>query len=250
MYLKYGLLTDRGIVRKKNEDYVDNFKVSENGHLFVLADGMGGHTKGDVASETAVTTVIEYFKKHIAVIEKLYKAEDVDKVKEFFKRAIANANEKVYQLSQKEEKGGMGTTLVMTYVMQDKALIANIGDSRVYLHRQEELNQLTTDHSYVQELVKMGVITREEAKSHERKNVVTRAIGSSAEIQVDFYDLDLQKRDVLLMCSDGLSNMVDEKEIEEVLSARYLPLFSCEKLIAIAKQRGGYDNISSILIYY
>lgn len=248
--MKYGLLTDRGIVRKKNEDYVDNFKVSENGHLFVLADGMGGHTKGDVASETAVTTVIEYFKKHIAVIEKLYKAEDVDKVKEFFKRAIANANEKVYQLSQREEKGSMGTTLVMTYVMQDKALIANVGDSRVYLHRQEELSQLTTDHSYVQELVKMGVITREEAKSHERKNLVTRAIGSSAEIQVDFYDLDLQKRDVLLMCSDGLSNLVDEKEIEEVLSARYLPLFSCEKLIAVAKQRGGYDNISSILIYY
>lgn len=247
--MKYALLSDRGSVRKKNEDYVDNLKVSEHSHLFVLADGMGGHNKGEVASETAVETVVQYFQKHSQVIETLYQKNDMDRARDFMLRSIDQANDKVYHLSKQEDKKGMGTTLVLTYLMEKQALIANVGDSRVYLYREGKLRQLTIDNSYVQELMDLGLITQEQAKHHSRKNYITRAIGTSVRSKVDFYDIEIQPGDIILMCSDGLSNMVEEKDVEEILSLKYMPMFSCEQLVALAKQRGGYDNISIILIY-
>lgn len=247
--MKYALLSDRGSVRKKNEDYIDNLKVSDGSHLFVLADGMGGHNKGEVASETAVETVIQYFQKYSQVIETLCREGDIENTKEFLQRSIDHANDKVYQLAKEEDKKGMGTTLVLTYLMNKKALIANVGDSRAYLYRGGKIGQLTIDNSYVQELIRSGIITEEQAKNHSKKNVVTRAIGTSLKSKVDFYEIDIEPGDIILMCSDGLSNMLEEEEIAEILSSQYMPMFSCEQLVSLAKQKGGYDNISIILIH-
>lgn len=247
--MKYGILSDKGNIRKNNEDYIQNMKVSEKSHLFVLADGMGGHQKGDVASKTAAEAVVDYFRRHIEIIQKLYREEDTEKVREFVKRAIMFANEKVYKMSLEEDMKGMGTTLVVTYIMESKAMIANVGDSRAYSYRGAKLTQLTTDNSYVQELVQLGVITEEEARNHEKKNMITRAIGTELDLEIDFYELPLEKNDIILMCSDGLSNMVEPSDMEEILAMKYLPMFACEQLIREAKLNGGFDNISIILIY-
>jgi len=248
-HLKYSLLSDKGNVREMNEDYTKSLKVSENAHLFLLADGMGGHNKGEVASELAVESVVEYFQRHREIISNLHQKTDLPKIQEFIKRAIIFSNERVNKESLKEDQHGMGTTLVLSYLTKEFVVIANIGDSRAYLYCDNSFEQVTNDNSYVQELVKLGVISNEEARNHEKKNIVTRAIGTESGVEIDFYNFEIKEKDVLLMCSDGLTNMLKDFEIKEILDRKYLPSFCCEQLIKEAKQKGGYDNISIILVY-
>ena len=240
----YGI-TDVGKERSKNEDIILIPKNSDDVQLFVLADGMGGATAGEVASELAVNTCREYFTNNIERAQN-----DPYEIREIMRESILAANEKVLEMSINDEKYyGMGTTLIALYVCKNKIYIGHIGDSRVYRIRKNIIRQLTKDHSFVQELVNSGTITKQEAKNHPRKNVLTKVIGYEENIQPDIITKGFLKDDVILMCSDGLTNMVEEKDIYEIIVKNASDVCNMTKtLVNEANQAGGLDNISVIII--
>ena len=249
--MKFALLSDVGRIRKINEDYIAQLTVSPNLHLFLLADGMGGHKKGEVASRLAVTSIKKYFEKHVRELENIEAERDERAVFDFLKRSIVFSNTKVYKMSKRSESmNDMGTTLVVMLVFFKKIIIANIGDSRAYLFKENELSQITIDNSYVQELVNLGIITKEEAKTHAQKNMITRAVGIEAHMEADFYELPVIKDTIVLMCSDGLSNMLDDDKLCDILNQFYSPGFACGKFVKEANLAGGYDNISVVCVYF
>lgn len=240
----YGI-TDVGKERSKNEDIILIPKNSDDVQLFVLADGMGGATAGEVASELAVNACKEYFTSNIERAQN-----DPYEIREVMREAILAANEKVLEMSINNEKYyGMGTTLIALYLCKNKIYIGHIGDSRVYRIRKNIIRQLTKDHSFVQELVNSGTITKQEAKNHPRKNVLTKVIGYEENIQPDIITKGFLKDDVILMCSDGLTNMVEEKDIYEIIVKNASDVCNMTKtLVNEANQAGGLDNISVIII--
>lgn len=227
--------TDKGIVRAVNEDSycVYNGKFT----YMAVADGMGGHKAGKDASQCAVEKVQEALSP-----KELNSSENIV---ELLTKCVDKANSFIYKKSmQSNEFSGMGTTLVVFYAEDNKAYILNVGDSRAYLIRGGEISQITRDHSVVQELYESGKILHDEMRTHPNKNLITRALGTAPDVNCDVFELDLQKDDLVLLCSDGLTNMVDDNEILKTY------LSSCDtdsfvnELIKKANEAGGRDNIT------
>ncbi len=242
--MNIGVLTDIGKVREINED---NYCIVNEGlHLYMVADGMGGHNAGEVASLLAIQKIKEHMIKYISTeIVEL----DEEEVKGILFEAFNRANKEI--LSRGKEDGqcdGMGTTATLTLKVNDKLFIGHIGDSRAYLVRNNEIQQITQDHSLVAELVRRGSISEREAMKHPQKNVITRALGTDEQIKVDIFTKDLKPFDIIVLCTDGLSNFVDKYEIEKTV----LEIDDCDEccrtLVSLANQRGGYDNITIIVI--
>ena len=230
--------TDVGQKRKMNQDYVfaSEAPVGNLPNLFVVADGMGGHNAGDYASSHAVKILVNEIREDT----------DYNPVK-VIRHAIETANTEIINKAQSEEGlYGMGTTMVVATIVGNYAYVANVGDSRLYVV-QKQIHQITRDHSLVQEMVRMGEISEEEARFHPDKNIITRALGAERTVDVDFFDLQLEPGETILMCSDGLSNMVEDAEIEQIIkSGKELPKTAMD-LIAKANQNGGKDNIAVVL---
>ena len=232
--------TDVGLKRKMNQDYVfaSADPVGNLPNLFVVADGMGGHNAGDYASSHAVGIVVEEIREDA----------DFNPVK-VIRHAIESANTEIITQAQKDEKlRGMGTTMVAATIVGHYAYVANVGDSRLYVAG-EQIQQITKDHSLVQEMVRMGELNAEEARNHPDKNIITRALGAERTVDVDFFDLKLEPGNVVLMCSDGLSNMVEDDRIGEIISDTDRDLQERgQALISEANRNGGKDNIAIVLI--
>jgi len=237
-------LTDVGQVREHNEDSID--WDTERG-MFILADGMGGHNAGEVASALAIESI-----KHAlydVLTPEIMNSEIVD-YNDALYEAITYANTEIFeQALENTEYAGMGTTLVMSLIHNGKARIANVGDSRMYVNNGSTITQLTTDHSLVQEMVDNGYLSEEEAYSAVSRNLITRALGISEEVDVDLIEHEIQPGDVFLLCSDGLSDLVIDEEISAILTGNQGHLDEAAKqLVAAANARGGKDNISVILM--
>ena len=233
-------ITDIGKKRKLNQDYVytSETPVGPLPNLFLVADGMGGHKAGDYASRCAIETIVDY----------IGRTGDVEPVG-ILEAAVARANEMVrYKASSDEAYNGMGTTLVAATIEGNRMRVANVGDSRLYVVGSRNINQITRDHSYVEEMVRMGEIRRDQARSHPDKNIITRAVGAEENIAVDFFDVTLQPGDIVLMCSDGLTNMIEDEEIRMILQGKRDLVEKAESLVNAANNNGGKDNIAVVLI--
>ena len=232
-------LTDVGIQRNMNQDYVFSTvkPVGNLPNLFIVADGMGGHKAGDLASKFSVNTFIDCVKNSVS-----------SKPVQIMSDAINHTNEELLKLaSTSEDYRGMGTTFVVAVIYGRSMYVANIGDSRLYL-ADRELKQVTRDHSYVEEMVQMGTLNREDARTNEYKNVITRALGGAENVIPDFFEIEIEDNSRILMCTDGLTNMVTDKEIESVMSSHDDIMNKADKLVMMANQNGGKDNISVIII--
>ena len=239
--MKAFALTNMGVQRNTNQDYayVSEMKIGNLPNILIVADGMGGHKAGEVASEQAVNTVLESIKHN----------ESEDKIT-IIEKAIEEANQRVLDMSASDEKfKGMGTTLVVATLENDILYVANVGDSRLYLIEDNEIKQITRDHSLVQEMISKGEIDKESARTHSRKNVITRAIGADTKIIADFFEVDIKTDTKILLCSDGLSNMVEDSQIIRIIeecSGKTLE-DTVHKLIDAANENGGCDNIAVVL---
>ena len=235
-----------GITRSNNEDSI--YICSEKDkikNLYIVADGMGGHNGGEIASKGAIEFFLEYVNKHA---DEETKHEDLP---DLLVGGIAYCNEQVYKKSvENEDLNGMGTTFSCAVIADGKATIAHVGDSRVYLYRKNILLQITKDHSYVMEMVKQGKITFEEAATHPKRNIITRAVGSSVNIEADIFVENLEENDILLICSDGLSAMVMDNRIKEIIGDSQDLEKILQQLINEANNNGGRDNISAIIIRF
>lgn len=233
--------SDKGIVRKSNQDAFIAGELAPNITFAVVCDGMGGANAGNLASEIAVKTVSEYLYNSFRENMTTY---DIEKV---LKNAIASANLLIYNKALKDESlRGMGTTIVACVVLNSTAVFAHVGDSRLYLVN-KELKQLTKDHSVVQSLIETGEITPDDAKRHPRKNVITRALGVEADVIADFSELQLSDTDTLLLCTDGLTNYVTEDIILETFNQNSITSVG-DKLIELANLNGGGDNITVVTL--
>ncbi|WP_296645204.1 Stp1/IreP family PP2C-type Ser/Thr phosphatase [Romboutsia sp. 13368] len=237
-----------GKVRKNNEDYCKGEIIdTEFGSIgiFALADGMGGHNKGEVASKMAVDNIIVFLKENLLQSNNI----KIDYIDDIIKQAYNNVNYKIYEKSISDiEFEGMGTTLVVAIIYKNNIYIANVGDSRCYLLNNNEFNKVTIDHSVVEELVQVNIITEEEAKTHPRRNQITRAIGSNEMVIVDIFKKDIQLNDKVLLTSDGLTGFVDDEAIKDILLKDKNINDLAQDLINKANDVSGKDNISVILI--
>ena len=238
MHFTCAARTDVGIVRSGNED---NYLMLADRGVFIVADGMGGHAAGEVASEMAVRITSH----EIGSLRGLSDAEASDRMR----TAIRTANDAIFERTLSErDKRGMGTTATVLVLMPRRYLIGQVGDSRAYLLREGQLLQLTKDHSYVQEQVDAGLLTPEQARYHPYSNVITRCVGASEEVDVDIYSGKLKVGDVFLLASDGLTGMVDDRRLLQLLQPRSGPGRIVDSRIAEANGRGGLDNITAIVI--
>lgn len=233
--------TDVGKIRENNQDYVAYKKMHDDELFLVLADGMGGHKAGEVASQMTVNYLIDHCEEH----EELETSNDV---KIWLNNMIHDVNQEVYEKSSKDEAlEGMGTTVVIAYVTKGHLFISHVGDSRAYLFKDHELKQLTVDDTLVNALLKNGYITSEQAKNHPQKNVLIQAIGVTDLLNVSFLDLPCDFDDVLL-CSDGLFNSLTDDQIAKILEEDLSVEKKAQKLVDEANVYGGFDNISVILL--
>lgn len=237
--LKTFSITDIGKKRQLNQDYVytSEMPIGNLPNVFIVADGMGGHNAGDYASKYTVETIVQ----------EIAKAQDDNPVT-IIKNAIGIANEHIRHKAEEDvHLYGMGTTLVVATCMGNMLQVANVGDSRLYVVN-DKITQITRDHSLVEEMIRMGGIDRESARSHPDKNIITRAIGASETVKVDFFTVKLQKGDIVLMCSDGLTNMLEDEEIRMILNGQRDIVEKAEELVRAANNNGGNDNIAVVLI--
>lgn len=236
-------MSDIGKCRKNNEDaYYISAGEDPAENLYLVADGMGGCNAGEVASSSAIEAFLAHFWKEM-------KHATNEDMLDMMTGAMAAANKEVYTKSNSaREFAEMGTTIVAAAVREDKVYVAHVGDSRAYLFRKREMIPLTTDHSYVMELVKMGNISKEEAATHPKRNVITRAIGIRNTVETDTSIHPLKKNDILVLCTDGLCGMLKDEEMAKILNKRTDLERKAELLIAEANKKGGFDNISLILV--
>ena len=234
--------TDIGKAREMNQDYYYVSRNSDEVKLCVLADGMGGYTGGEVASKLAVMSVKNYIYNNYAKTKL-----ETDEIINLLKDATQYANMIVYEKTREIEfLEEMGTTLEVVLMVENKIYISHIGDSRIYKIRNNKIKQITKDHSYVEKLINDGTITRDEAKTHPQKNMLTKALGCTAFVEPDLLIEKIQENDVILICSDGLTNMVSEQEIVKIIKQN--PETPNKKLIEAANNAGGSDNITVIVI--
>ena len=234
--------SDKGNVRETNEDYFYISNSLDQIQLFLLADGMGGYNGGEIASQLAIQTAKNYIENNFKDIEK-----DRDSIIQLLGSSMEYANMVVYEKAKENpELQGMGTTLEICLIYNNKAYIGHVGDSRIYRVRKQFIRKLTQDHSYVQKLEKEGTITKEQAEHHPQKNMLMKALGCNAFVEPDVMVKGFLKDDILIMCSDGLSNMVDQQTIYEMASKNIEQ--ATKDLVQLAKDRGGYDNITVVII--
>jgi serine/threonine protein phosphatase PrpC len=241
--------TDKGLVRPNNED---GFYIDEKTGLFVVADGMGGHASGEIASKLALDIIRDYFKAfhegRAALVGKF--DEEYSDTAKAIGSAVRLANQAIYEAA-KSNAGwqGMGTTVAAVVINRNRLSIAHVGDSRVYLVRAGDIEQLTDDHSVVYEQVKHDLLTREEARKSEMRNLLTRALGVAADVEVDISELTLSAGDILVLCTDGLNSMVSDDDILNLAVSVRDPAAACDGLIELANKQGGRDNITVIAGY-
>lgn len=236
-------LTDPGMVRSQNQDHYAIVKLGRDQILAIICDGMGGARSGNIASQMAVEVFVEEVKRTTRANMK------PDRIDNMLEQALEMANEAVYEQSQlSEEYRGMGTTLVAAFFQKDQLTVANVGDSRAYLFNKDGVKSITTDHSLVELMVQRGEITREAAKFHPGKNLITRAVGTEAKVSCDLYHLKLNKGDSVLLCSDGLSNVMSDQEILFEVIHGVNKNDCCQRLMNIANYRGSPDNVTVALI--
>lgn len=234
--------TDIGKAREMNQDYYYISKPEDNLQIYILADGMGGYSGGEVASRLAIESAKHYLENNFNQIE-----HEKEAILKLIDDTIKYANMVVHEKSKtSDDLKEMGTTLDICFIYNNKVYIGHVGDSRVYRIRGDVMRKLTKDHSYVQQLVEDGKITREEANHHPKKNMLLKALGCVANVEPDLRARNLEKQDILLMCSDGLTNMVEEEVICQVVKEN--PQIAPERLVELANKAGGYDNITVITI--
>lgn len=242
--MKYAAISDRGMLREKNEDFC-NIVLAADGspQAFIVADGMGGHEAGDVASRMAVQAISE------EVTARIQSSDSGSSVREFMEKAILEANASIYQYALRNLGGaGTGTTLTAGLLHNNKLTVAHIGDSRFYLLRSGRIEKLTRDHSFVGELVEKGILDAEEARKHPLRNQITRALGYEKQVQIDFYEIDVQTDDIWLFCTDGLTLKVTADELLFMLANGDDLEKTLKNMVTLANQRGGEDNITAIAV--
>ena len=234
--------TETGMVRDHNEDSILILGGEKSplgvDALLVVADGMGGHAAGEVASRMTVDGIIGLMSRS----DDIPNAEGPEYLR-FLGEIIQQVNNTIFQAGQDEDKRGMGTTCTVAVVRGDQLFVSHVGDSRAYLLRSGDLHQITQDHSWVEEQVRQGTLSPEEARNHPNRNIITRAVGLEPKVKVDGYLVALLKKDILLLCSDGLTTMIEDSQIAEILSANE-PVEACRALIDAANDQGGHDNIT------
>lgn len=235
--MEYAYLTDPGKVRDHNEDSVIIVKNHNNEILLAVADGMGGHRGGEIASSIVISNIGKEFKE----LGKLGSKEDAIL---WIKNVVSEANVQIYKYTEENpESQGMGTTIVLAVLTNDYLLFGNIGDSSGYVYKDGAIHKITNDHTLVNLLLKSGEITEEEAKDHPRKNVLMKALGATTTVEMDIFDVETDVEGIFL-CSDGMTNMLDDEQIAKVLNEETTPEEKVNKLIIKANNRGGTDNIS------
>ncbi len=236
-------LTDPGCVRKQNQDSYHMERLDRNSVLCVVCDGMGGAKSGNIASSLAVDVFVQEVRRSWNA------GMDGDKLDQMLRSAVKLANFTVFdQAAQFAEFDGMGTTLVAVLIRGRKATVVNVGDSRAYGINADGIRQITTDHSLVQMMVDRGELTPEMARNYPGKNLITRAIGTEPTVQCDIFHQDMKRGNFLLLCSDGLSNMMEEQEILFEIVHGVKKELCCQRLLNIAKNRGAPDNVTSVLV--
>ena len=234
--------SDVGKIREMNQDYYYISNSLDEIQLYMLADGMGGYNVGEIASKLAIQSAKNYIENNFKTIEK-----DKDSIIQLLASSMEYANMVVYEKSKEnKELEGMGTTLEIVLIYNNKAYIGHIGDSRIYRIRKSFIRKLTQDHSYVQKLVKDGQITQEQAEHHPKKNMLMKALGCNAFVEPDVMVKGFLKDDIIVMCSDGLTNLVNQEEIYDF--ARVNIEQATKDLVNMANERGGYDNITVVII--
>jgi serine/threonine protein phosphatase PrpC len=243
--LTVGQQTDIGLKRKLNEDNMisvvpgDEEERATKGALFVVADGMGGHTQGEVASELAINTIREAY----------YHNDGKDRAAAL-REAVQKANERVYRQGTTQgadRTNSMGTTCVAVVLQDDFVYVANVGDSRTYLMRNDQIRQITEDHSWVAQQIREGKMTPEEARVHPKNNVIYRCLGTAEDVEIDIFSEQVQEGDLLVLCTDGLSGLVNDQELQDIVG-QHSPEESVQQLVARANEHGGPDNITAIVV--
>ena len=240
--MEISILTDVGQRRTNNQDYANQYKNKAGKSMVLLADGMGGHRAGNIASEMAVTDLgAAWVATEISTI---------NEVREWFAEYLEKENQQIHRIGQDEEHKGMGTTLEAVAVIDDQVLFAHVGDSRIGLVRNGEYHQLTSDHSLVNALLKAGQITEEEAAHHPQRNIITQSIGQKDELQPDFGMVTVEAGDFIVINSDGLTNMISGDEIRDIVVSDLSIEEKAKTLIRFANNAGGLDNITVVLIRF
>ena len=239
--MEIAIKSDVGQRRTLNEDAAGYFLNTQNVPLIVVCDGIGGHNAGDVASALS----------HLGKRWEEESITDTEAAYQWLVKNIQAENDRVFQkANQYRELDGMGTTIVAAVIIDSELLVANVGDSRAYLYRNFQIKQLTEDHTLVQELVKSGEITEEEAKRHPQRNIVTQSLGITLNVQIDFVRVTLKNEDTILLCSDGLSNMLEDQYIKEILGNYSDVNTQAQKAVLAANEAGGRDNITVAIAKY
>jgi Serine/threonine protein phosphatase len=231
--------TDAGQVREDNQDqiYTSDQPIGNLPNIFIVADGMGGHKAGGFASNYAVQIVLESIRKN----------QNFNPIK-IIRQAMESANSRITKKANVDsEMKGMGTTMVVATIIGHYAYVANVGDSRLYVI-DDDIHQVTKDHSLVEEMIRLGEIKREEASKHPDKNIITRALGAKEDVEIDFFDVKLEENARIILCSDGLSNMVSDQEMQEVIGGGIAEDNPAQLLVDRANKNGGKDNIAVIMI--
>lgn len=239
--MEVGFKSDKGLRRENNEDACFVLLLDK---VYVVADGVGGGNSGEIASRTAVNEIVNYVMKNpISLMKDKYAVVD------YLQKCLDDANLKIYKSANTyQENSGMATTVSIVYVVSGKAFISNVGDSRVYVFRNGKLVQLTEDHTYVNTLVKAGLLSEKEAELDERKNVITKALGAEKTVEPDFFQIEIKKDDIFLICTDGLYDEVNASEIVSILEKNLSMSDTCRELVDTANSNGGHDNITIICL--
>lgn len=243
--MEWASKTHIGKIRNKNEDSL--FADEKSNRIFIVADGMGGHNAGEIASKLAIEKVSDMLKENL---DKLSKADEAE-IENLIQEAIREANAEIYKQSLSSNSlDGMGTTITLALFVDNKVYFGHVGDSRAYLLRNDKLTQLTEDHTLVCELVKNGTITEVEAKTHPKRNIITKALGTETSPLPDTISYSVRDEDIIILCTDGLTNIVDNYEIKKCLRNESDLQKACDYLVDQANDRGGFDNITLIAIRY
>ncbi|RQD77820.1 MAG: Stp1/IreP family PP2C-type Ser/Thr phosphatase [Candidatus Syntrophonatronum acetioxidans] len=237
--------TDIGKERQKNEDSYIIIDHDKGIGLFAVADGMGGHLGGDVASSLAVEMIRDFYQRHQAELIESFPTG----AKDLLRKMFIQINEKIWHESLiRPDLKGMGTTLTVAFLIGEQLVIGHIGDSRAYKIRTEGVWQLTEDHTYVQKLVKENKILPGEKESHPQRNLLIRALGTNKRVEVDIYFYHLTKGDLILLCTDGLTRTIPDEEMKDLVLSATSPEEAVDELIKVANKRGGPDNITALLV--
>ncbi|KFI34401.1 protein phosphatase [Peptococcaceae bacterium SCADC1_2_3] len=235
--MKWSQATETGLVRKQNED---NFCICPDIGLFAIADGMGGHQAGEIASRLATQKLADFIRTYL---------EFCSDQETLLTKGMQEINHQIYLISQQNKRyQGMGTTLTAALIQNNHLYLAHIGDSRLYLLRQEQIKQLTEDHTVVQNLVTSGTITADQARTHPKRHILTRALGIDSNVKAEISQINLKAQDKILLCTDGLTNYVTPEEIHHLVNKAAEVKQAVHNLTEMALERGGADNITVILV--